>query len=200
MYAISMCSGVVVTCNQSYHQHTHILTPHTHSPPHLPPHCPTHPIPRPPHPTTQELNTTVSKFGTRLTLGDMSIEDVERWVDSKKAMVGAKLFMNQLRARRTGSVVCGLGRGCIVCFVVVVFCGGCLWWLCAHTMHSPPKCTPHTGFVASEENVQDLGLLSFHPDLVNFITSGPVFDYEAHLQQSAENALQTLLTATDGMK
>ena len=37
----------------------------------------------------QEVNATVAQNGSRLTLGELDTEGVERWVDHKKAQVGS---------------------------------------------------------------------------------------------------------------
>lgn len=52
----------------------------------------------------QEVNATLAKYGGRMTLSELDPEGVERWVDSKKAMVAAKIVSVEMRSRRTGFV------------------------------------------------------------------------------------------------
>jgi hypothetical protein len=55
-----------------------------------------------------------------------------------------------------------------------------------------------TGYMAADESVEDIHLLSLPPELEAFISSGPTFDYTSHLQQEACNAITQLNSSFTG--
>ncbi|GAX84702.1 hypothetical protein CEUSTIGMA_g12124.t1 [Chlamydomonas eustigma] len=97
----------------------------------------------------QEINTVVSKNGSRMILKELDPDAVERWVEMKQASVAAKIISMEMRAHRTG-------------------------------------------FAPSEENVIDLGRLSFPPALLEYIRTGPTFDPQSHMAQTANSLVQNL--------
>ena len=50
----------------------------------------------------QEINTVVSKNGSRMILKDLDPDAVERWVEMKKASVAAKIISMEMKSNRTG--------------------------------------------------------------------------------------------------
>lgn len=55
-----------------------------------------------------------------------------------------------------------------------------------------------TGFAPSEESVIDLGRLSFPPELLEYIRSGPTFDPDSYLAATADVLVQHLSTSRIG--
>ena len=52
----------------------------------------------------QEINTVVSKNGSRMILKDLDPDAVERWVEMKKASVAAKIISMEMKSNRTGEM------------------------------------------------------------------------------------------------
>ena len=69
-------------------------------------------------------------------------------------------------------------------------------------LRPPPACMcrapPPSGFAPSEESIIDLGRLTFPPELLEYVRSGPTFDPESYLATTANTLVQNLSTSRIG--